>query len=49
MSHPWALNFWRWMVALLALAPFAIPKLSLQLSPLASGQKLSTADAIGGC
>ena len=27
---PLALNFWRWMVALLVLAPFAIPKLSAQ-------------------
>ena len=27
---PLALNFWRWMVALLVLTPFAIPKLSAQ-------------------
>src|SRR5215468_5052800 len=27
---PLALNFWRWMVALLVLAPFAISKLSAQ-------------------
>jgi drug/metabolite transporter (DMT)-like permease len=29
---PLALNFWRWMIALLVLGPLAIPKLSMQIA-----------------
>jgi drug/metabolite transporter (DMT)-like permease len=37
---PLALNFWRWMVAFLVLAPFAIPKLSAQRDLLKSHWRL---------